>query len=800
MTIIKPQPGPQEMFLSTTADICIYGGAAGGGKTFGLLMEPLRHIDNGDFGAVIFRKTSNQITAEGGLWDTSYQLYPMVGGTPKKTPSYSWTFPSGMKVTFAHMQLEKDVLNWQGTQIPLICCEESTLIRMADGSMKALSEIKKGDMVETLQGPRPVSAIGNRRLEECVEVKNEYGQKQIQSYSHKVLTASSWVSYSEMCTWCGFRQPLTFLPIQYCDVDKFVEYYERRYPVWRPLPDTLFYRLRRVASLCQPKSQDVNQRVIFACMAQPGRESCFESYTESSPMHEQQPLIRRLREHQPQLALSKADNVFHAQFSGAERGVENASVNKDCSDRCSEDSYQYDGPVRWITNNDRGPVLQLNDVVVQTQKDLLLGDQDRAHKYIHHTLRYNHPYTGAAQMAEGVDISYHSCTFTPIGKRWVIDLTVSDVNHYITESGLINKNCFDELTHFKRSQFFYMLSRNRSGSGVPGYIRATCNPDASSWVAEFISWWWDPKTGYPIPERSGVIRWMYRRSDEIYWADNKEELWEQFDLKTPEERAEPKSVTFIASTLQDNKILLSKDPGYMANLKALPTVERERLLHGNWLIMPAAGLYFKRSRVTMLEEIPDDVVRWVRAWDLAATEDRRDTRPEDGPAYTAGVLLGKRRNGRILVADVINKRMNAADVRKTVKNTAVVDKVKYHHVRIRMNQEPGQAGKEQAEQYIKLLHGFSLHIERESGDKVTRFEPFSAQALGLEGDEEGFVDVLTAPWNEEYFNQLESFPQSRFKDMVDATGTAYNELERLPAMTPPPSDAGKADRTSPWIY
>lgn len=49
MTIIKPQPGPQEMFLSTTADICIYGGAAGGGKTFGLLMEPLRHIGNDGF-------------------------------------------------------------------------------------------------------------------------------------------------------------------------------------------------------------------------------------------------------------------------------------------------------------------------------------------------------------------------------------------------------------------------------------------------------------------------------------------------------------------------------------------------------------------------------------------------------------------------------------------------------------------------------------------------------------------------------------------------------------------------------
>ena len=64
--------------------------------------------------------------------------------------------------------------------------------------------------------------------------------------------------------------------------------------------------------------------------------------------------------------------------------------------------------------------------------------------------------------------------------------------------------CFDELTHFSRAQFFYMLSRNRSTCGVRPYVRATCNPDSDSWVADLVSWWISPETGYPLPERSGV--------------------------------------------------------------------------------------------------------------------------------------------------------------------------------------------------------------------------------------------------------------------------------------------------------
>lgn len=170
---------------------------------------------------------------------------------------------------------------------------------------------------------------------------------------------------------------------------------------------------------------------------------------------------------------------------------------------------------------------------------------------------------------------------------------------------------FDELTHFTEKTFFYMLSRNRSLCGINPYVRASCNPDADSWVAKFIEWWIDQDTGYPIKERSGKIRYMIRREEQLHWSDTKEELIELFNLETPEEIGEVKSVTFIASTIYDNQILLKMNPSYLANLKALPLVERERLLSGNWKIKPAAGLYFKRSQVRhILDAPPLDVVSW----------------------------------------------------------------------------------------------------------------------------------------------------------------------------------------------
>jgi predicted phage terminase large subunit-like protein len=441
--VFRPQPGPQTAFLDTRADIALYGGAAGSGKSHALLLENLRHVDNPAFGSVIFRRESTQITTEGGLWDSAMTLYPQKGARPRFTPRHQMIFPSGAKVSFAHLQYEADVLAWQGSQVPLIS--------------------------------------------------------------------------------------------------------------------------------------------------------------------------------------------------------------------------------------------------------------------------------------------------------------------------------YDELTHFTRRQFFYMLSRNRSTCGVRPYIRATTNPDADSWVAKLVDWWIDPDTGAAIAERSGVLRYFVVIDDEMRWADTRDELAATYGVR-PEDT---KSFTFIAASIFDNRILLDKDPAYLANLKALGTVDRARLLHGNWKIKPSAGMYFRRDQAQIVGAPPSNVVQVCRAWDLAATTPTPDN---PSPDATAGVLIGRLDDGRYIVLDAVHGRWTSNDVRARVRNVAAADRDRYPDVRVRLPQDPGQAGKEQAQSYVAMLAGYSVKVERVTGGKVTRAEPFSSQWQA------GNVLLLQGAWNDGFLAELEAFPEGAHDDLVDAAADAFSEV------------------------
>lgn len=289
--IVRPQKGYQEKVLSNSADIIISGAAAGVGKTFGLLLDPLRDIHVPGFGGVIFRRTSPQIRNEGGLWDTSMQLYPHALGIPKDSV-LEWIFPKGPKIKFSHLEHEKNIYDWQGAQIP---------------------------------------------------------------------------------------------------------------------------------------------------------------------------------------------------------------------------------------------------------------------------------YIG-----------------------------------------------FDELPHFSKKMFFYLLSRNRSVCGVKPYCRATCNPDPESWVFELISWWIDPVTGFPIPERDGVIRYMLVDGENYIWGDTYEEviekgwyLLEDAVSKSGIDAKEfVKSVSFISGSIYDNKELLSVNPAYLGNLMAQDAETKAQLLDGNWkVVISDKDIYNYHSFIGLFENL-----------------------------------------------------------------------------------------------------------------------------------------------------------------------------------------------------
>ena len=443
MSEIRPQPGPQEAFLASPADIAIFGGSAGCGKSYALLIEPLRHVANPDFGAVVFRRNMPQITTEGGLWDTARDLY---GGAAKQIiqAPLRVTFPSGAKIEFHHLQYDETVRSWDGSQIPLIL--------------------------------------------------------------------------------------------------------------------------------------------------------------------------------------------------------------------------------------------------------------------------------------------------------------------------------FDELHHFSEQQFFYMLSRNRTTCGIRPYVRATCNPDPDSFLRKLLSWWID-EDGYPIPERSGALRYFVRVKNAMHWADTESELVERFVAEgmSPEE-VQPKSLTFIPAVLDDNQALVSADPGYRANLLALPEHEQKRLLRGNWDARAKAGDLFKRTDFQIVDVVPGWIESEVRYWDRAASEPSETNRDPD---YTAGVKIARLNDGRYCITDVQRFRERPLMVKRTIQAIASQEPT----VRIGLARDPGQAGIAEAETLIMALAGFDVVAVPEITRKYNRWRPLSTHVQA------GTVLLLRGRWNDDFINELEAVTDNpkdyAHDDQADAAAGAY---------------------------
>jgi predicted phage terminase large subunit-like protein len=178
---------------------------------------------------------------------------------------------------------------------------------------------------------------------------------------------------------------------------------------------------------------------------------------------------------------------------------------------------------------------------------------------------------------------------------------------------------------------------------------------------------------------------------------------------------------------------------------------------------PREGGMFKRAWFAdkIIGTAPQGI-KWVRHWDLAATAKKTAAR-------TAGVKLGRTPDGKYVVGHVVKIQEEGNAVRKVIMATAQSDGVACE---ISLPQDPGQAGKVQKADLIAMLAGFVARAEPETGDKVTRAEPFASQC------EAGNVSIVKGEWNESYIDELCLFPGGSFKDQVDASSGAFGRLAR----------------------
>ena len=349
----------------------------------------------------------------------------------------------------------------------------------------------------------------------------------------------------------------------------------------------------------------------------------------------------------------------------------------------------------------------------------------------------------------------------PSGARIRFAHMQHEIDRFSWDGSQIPLICFDQLESFTWKQFIYMLSRNRSMCGIPPYIRATCNPDPDHFLRSFLKWWIDDDTGLAIKERSGIIRWFVNINNEVHWADTPEELKKQFGND-----CDPKSCTFIPSSIYDNKILLKRNPGYIANLKALSLIDRGRLLEGNWNIRESAGMFFQRAWFEIVDAAPAPT-KTVRYWDRAATDEA--AKSAKGASWTAGVRMNKDNQGVFYVTDVERFQRSPLKVKEGIKNVATQDG---KGVQVGIEQDPGQAGKAEAEDQVRNLAGFDVTINTVREAKGLRARPLSAQA------EAGNVKLVKGDWNEAFLNEMQNFDGSPncTSDQVDAATGAFHLL------------------------
>lgn len=527
-----------------------FGGAVGGGKSDFLL---------GDFGqdvprygpawrGIVFRKSYPQLEE---LILRAQELFPpwfclkwkeqwMVGDKTLR-------WPNGSSLKFRHLENDDAWTEYQGHQY---CVAEGTPILRPDGTYTPIEQIKIGDLVQTLEGPKAVTATMPRRWSECVRAESTRGT-QVHPTDHPVmLSLSEWGSYASLT---GGRT---------CNA----EFRGSRPEIPRPLS----WSGRAV--LYAPGLQSDG-----SCLATPTehRASCkFEVPSSATLTDPQESSSNRA---QPQAPGPQSQDCIASLSDAAAQMRACSDEQSETSTRdslldCRDDLHFCDAPVRYASVAGQVSAPSPNDAgrpgPSSSHSDDTGCTRDGTIPFSDTSLTYSHPYTKElrplrARLESGL------VSMASYGYAWVRDLSVADANHYITKAGFVNKNTwigFDELPQWATPKAYMELkTRLRSAHAIPNKrIRSTGNPGG-------VGHGW-------IKKHFGIDR--YPLGSKII---------------------EPDTIggtrrIFIRSRVQDNKILLANDPSYIARLQDLGSeVLVRQYLEGDWAVV--AGAFFPEFNV-----------------------------------------------------------------------------------------------------------------------------------------------------------------------------------------------------------
>lgn len=122
--IFQPNAGPQTEFLAASEQEVLYGGAAGGGKSFAMVVDPIRYFDNPAFQGLLLRRSTEELRE---LINISKQLYPKVYPKANWTErDKTWRFPSGASLWMSYLERDDDVMRYQGQAFSWIGFDELT--------------------------------------------------------------------------------------------------------------------------------------------------------------------------------------------------------------------------------------------------------------------------------------------------------------------------------------------------------------------------------------------------------------------------------------------------------------------------------------------------------------------------------------------------------------------------------------------------------------------------------------------------------------------------------------------------